>query len=95
VTAARLAAVFGVRESAVAQRKWICSCHTARATWCHRGGVKQPEARDALTLRMPPRLHEQLRAAAVESGRSLNSEIVQRLTRTFEDPTLADQKGKR
>jgi hypothetical protein len=37
-----------------------------------------------VTLRLPPELHPQLVAAATESGRSLNAEIVQRLKASFE-----------
>lgn len=35
-----------------------------------------------LTLRLPANLHEKLVKAAIESGRSLNAEIVQRLKKS-------------
>jgi len=47
--------------------------------------MKKPVVRDALTLRLPAELHEHLRAEAVDNGRSLNAEIVQRLQRSVED----------
>jgi predicted HicB family RNase H-like nuclease len=46
--------------------------------------MKTPLIREKLTLRLPPTLHRSLKAAAVDDGRSLNAEIVQRLRRSFE-----------
>jgi predicted HicB family RNase H-like nuclease len=46
--------------------------------------MKTPPIRETLTLRLPPNLHRTLKAEAVDSGRSLNSEIVQRLRRSLE-----------
>jgi predicted HicB family RNase H-like nuclease len=40
---------------------------------------------ETLTLRVPIKLHRHLKAVAVDNGRSLNAEIVQRLRRSFED----------
>jgi predicted HicB family RNase H-like nuclease len=57
--------------------------------WWHGGGMKKPVVRDALTLRLPPKLHRHLKAKAVDNGRSLNAEIVQRLQRTVEDANEA------
>jgi predicted HicB family RNase H-like nuclease len=37
-----------------------------------------------LMLRLPPDLHERLKACAKENDRSLNQEIVNRLRRSFE-----------
>ena len=42
-------------------------------------------------LRLPPELHAQLHAAAAESGRSYNGEILQRLARSFEGGTNAEE----
>jgi predicted HicB family RNase H-like nuclease len=42
-----------------------------------------PLVRAKLTLRLPVELHEHLSDAAVENGRSLTSEIVQRLKQSF------------
>jgi hypothetical protein len=42
--------------------------------------------REELTLRLPPRLHRGLKVVALDNGRSLNAEIVQRLRRSFEAP---------
>jgi hypothetical protein len=52
--------------------------------------MKAPLVREKLTLRLSPVLHRSLKAVAVDNGRSLNAEIVQRLRRSFEvslDPT--------
>ena len=46
--------------------------------------MKTPLVREKLTLRLPPVLHQSLRAVAVDNGRSLNAEIVQRLRRSFD-----------
>jgi predicted HicB family RNase H-like nuclease len=46
--------------------------------------MKTSLRRNAMTLRLPPKLHRQLKAVAVDNGRSLNAEIVQRLGRTIE-----------
>jgi predicted HicB family RNase H-like nuclease len=46
--------------------------------------MKAPLIREKLTLRLPATLHRRLRAVAVENGRSLNAEIVQRLRRSFD-----------
>jgi predicted HicB family RNase H-like nuclease len=48
--------------------------------------MKAPLVREKLTLRLPPKLHRSLKAVAVDNGRSLNAEIVQRLRRSFEAP---------
>jgi predicted HicB family RNase H-like nuclease len=45
--------------------------------------MKTPLVREKLTLRLPVELHRLLTDAADENGRSLNSEIVQRLKRGF------------
>jgi predicted HicB family RNase H-like nuclease len=45
--------------------------------------MKTPITREKLTLRLPPDIHLNLKAVAVENGRSLNAEIVQRLRRSF------------
>jgi predicted HicB family RNase H-like nuclease len=55
--------------------------------------MKTPLRRDARTLRLPPKLHRQLRVVAVENGRSLNAEIVQRLQRTVEDASLPERRS--
>jgi predicted HicB family RNase H-like nuclease len=47
-----------------------------------------PLVRETLTLRVPAKLHRRLKAAAVDNGRSLNAEIVQRLVQSFEDKHL-------
>jgi hypothetical protein len=47
--------------------------------------MKTPLVREKLTLRLPTNLHRGLTSAAVENGRSLNGEIVQRLRRSFEE----------
>jgi len=52
--------------------------------WWHGGGMKTPLVRATLTLRLPPKLHGRLRGVAVDNGRSLNAEIVQRLARSFD-----------
>jgi predicted HicB family RNase H-like nuclease len=46
--------------------------------------VKEPLIREALTLRIPTTLHRHLKAVAVDNGRSLNAEIIQRLRQSFE-----------
>jgi predicted HicB family RNase H-like nuclease len=46
--------------------------------------MKTPQVREKLTLRLPSNLHRHLKAVAVDNGRSLNSEIVQRLKQRFE-----------
>jgi predicted HicB family RNase H-like nuclease len=46
--------------------------------------MKAPLVREKLTLRIPAPLHRRLTRAAANSGRSLNSEIVQRLTRSLD-----------
>jgi predicted HicB family RNase H-like nuclease len=57
--------------------------------------MKTPLRRDALTLRLSPKLHQQLRAVAVDNGRSLNAEIVQRLQRTVEDASTPTRRSER
>jgi predicted HicB family RNase H-like nuclease len=51
--------------------------------------MKKPVVRDALTLRLPPKLHRRLKAEAIDNGRSLNAEIVQRLQQTVEGANAA------
>ena len=46
--------------------------------------METPLFREKLTLRLPPPLHRTLKAAAVDNGRSLNAEIVQRLRRSLQ-----------
>ena len=46
--------------------------------------METPLIREKLTLRLPPNLHRRLKAVAVDNGRSLNAEIVQRLKHGFE-----------
>jgi predicted HicB family RNase H-like nuclease len=46
--------------------------------------MKTSLVREKLTLRLPTDLHRRLTSAAIENGRSLNAEIVQRLRRSFE-----------
>jgi predicted HicB family RNase H-like nuclease len=46
--------------------------------------MKTPLVREKLTLRLPPTLHRSLKAVAVDDGRSLNAEIVQRLRQSLE-----------
>lgn len=46
--------------------------------------MQTPLIREKLTLRLPRELHESMRVVAVENGRSLNAEIVQRLSRSFD-----------
>lgn len=41
-------------------------------------------------LRLPRDLHAEISEAAVEHGRSMNSEIIDRLGRSSTDPSLAD-----
>jgi hypothetical protein len=48
------------------------------------GGMKTPLVREKLTLRLPPKLHRRLKSVAVDNGRSLNAEVVQRLRRSFD-----------
>jgi hypothetical protein len=48
------------------------------------GGMKTPLVREKLTLRLPPELHWRLKSVAVDNGRSLNAEIVQRLRRSID-----------
>jgi predicted HicB family RNase H-like nuclease len=58
--------------------------------------VKTPLIREKLTLRLPPETHERLKAVAIENGRSLNAEIVQRLLRSFagsSTPGGSEQQG--
>ena len=45
--------------------------------------MKTPLVREKLTLRLPLKLHRRLKSVAVDNGRSLNAEIVQRLRRSF------------
>jgi predicted HicB family RNase H-like nuclease len=51
--------------------------------------MKTRLGREKLTLRLPIDLHRCLTRSAVESGRSLNAEIVQRLKRSFEGASEA------
>ena len=56
--------------------------------------MKAPLVREKLTLRLPPKLHRHLRAAAGNNDRSLNAEIVRRLQRSLEGtrtPEASDQ----
>jgi predicted HicB family RNase H-like nuclease len=46
--------------------------------------MEKPLLRETLTVRIPTPLHRDLKALALENGRSLNSEIVQRLLRSLE-----------
>jgi predicted HicB family RNase H-like nuclease len=46
--------------------------------------MKTPQLREKLTLRLPVDLHRRLTGAALDNGRSLNAEIVQRLRRSLE-----------
>jgi predicted HicB family RNase H-like nuclease len=46
--------------------------------------MKTPSDREKLTLRLPTALHRRLTGAAIDNGRSLNAEIVQRLRRSLE-----------
>jgi predicted HicB family RNase H-like nuclease len=46
--------------------------------------MKTPQVREKLTLRLPPKLHGNLKVVAADNGRSLNAEIVQRLGRSLE-----------
>ena len=46
--------------------------------------MKTPLLREKLTLRLPIELHLRSTDAADDNGRSLNSEIVQRLRRGFD-----------
>jgi predicted HicB family RNase H-like nuclease len=46
--------------------------------------MRKPLDRETLTLRIPTKLHRHLKAEAVDNGRSLNAEIVQRLLRSLE-----------
>jgi predicted HicB family RNase H-like nuclease len=46
--------------------------------------MKTPLDREKLTLRLPSHLHRRLTDVAVDNGRSLNAEIVQRLQRSLE-----------
>jgi predicted HicB family RNase H-like nuclease len=52
--------------------------------------MNTPLLREKLTLRLPLNLHQRLRAVAVDNGRSLNAEIIQRLRRSFEDISTAE-----
>jgi predicted HicB family RNase H-like nuclease len=52
--------------------------------------MKPPLVREKLTLRLPPTLHQSLKAVALDNGRSLNAEIIQRLRRSFEDTSTAE-----
>jgi hypothetical protein len=52
--------------------------------------MRTPQANEKLTLRLPPKLHQSLKVVAVENGRSLNAEIVQRLLRSLEGITFSD-----
>ena len=53
--------------------------------------MKASLAREKLTLRLPTDLHLRLTNAALDNGRSLNAEIVQRLLRSL-DARRAGQK---
>jgi hypothetical protein len=44
---------------------------------------------DSTRLRLPPELHQQLKAAGEAAGRSMNAEILYRLECTF-DPQIAE-----
>jgi hypothetical protein len=55
--------------------------------WWHGGGMKTPLVREKLTLRLPADLHRRLTRSAADNGRSLNSEIVQRLRRSEDGST--------
>jgi predicted HicB family RNase H-like nuclease len=46
--------------------------------------METPLVREKLTLRLPPELHWRLKSVAVDNGRSLNAEIVQRLRRSID-----------
>jgi predicted HicB family RNase H-like nuclease len=46
--------------------------------------MKTPLLREKLTLRLPPTLHRHLKSVALDNGRSLNAEIVQRLRRSID-----------
>jgi predicted HicB family RNase H-like nuclease len=46
--------------------------------------MEKPLVRETLTLRIPTPLHRHLKDLAAENGRSLNSEIVQRLLRSLD-----------
>jgi hypothetical protein len=59
--------------------------------WWHGGGMKTPLIREKLTLRLPTALHLRLTGAAVDNGRSLNAEIVQRLRRSFEGTSTRER----
>jgi len=55
--------------------------------------MQTPLFREKLTLRLPPELHRSLRVVAVENGRSLNAEIVQRLSRSFDGGVRSDNEN--
>jgi hypothetical protein len=77
-----LRGVISVR-SAAATTKLIHLDHAVSPRWWHGGGVNTSLVREKLTLRLPSEIHRKLKAVAVENGRSLNAEIVQRLRRSF------------
>jgi predicted HicB family RNase H-like nuclease len=52
--------------------------------------MKTPLVREKLTLRVPPDVHRRLQRAAVNNGRSLNAEIVQRLRMSLEGMSAAE-----
>jgi predicted HicB family RNase H-like nuclease len=53
--------------------------------------MQTPLVVEKLTLRLPTGLHQRLRDGAVENGRSLNAEIVQRLRRSLEAPARMER----
>jgi len=61
--------------------------------WWHRGGMTKPLDRKELTLRLPLRLHRLLTSVAVDNGRSLNAEIVQRLRRSLEGTSSTNEES--
>ena len=63
----------------------------AEGLWWHGGAMQTPLVVEKLTLRLPTGLHQRLRDGAVENGRSLNAEIVQRLRRSLEAPARMER----
>jgi hypothetical protein len=57
-----------------------------------KGGLmvkRQPQTQDKYIVRLPDGMREQIESAARQSGRSMNAEIVLRLTKSFEDDERA------
>ncbi len=50
---------------------------------------RQPQTQDKYIVRLPDGMREKIERAALQSGRSMNAEIVLRLMKSFEDDERA------